>query len=93
MKQVILDGTKIISREQLHNVLQQCLSLPEWYGRNLDALFDCLTDLNEPICMVLQGRLALRVHLSRYAETLERVLQRAEQENEKFVLQMQSYQK
>ena len=37
MKQLILDGTKIISREQLHNVLQQCLSLPQWYGRNPGA--------------------------------------------------------
>lgn len=93
MKQVILDGTQIFHRDQLHDELQSLLELPAWYGRNLDALFDCLTDLKEPICLVLQGRLALRVQLGRYAETLERVLQCAEQENEQFMLQMQSYQK
>ena len=91
MKQVILDGTGIFSRDQLHDALQQSLSLPQWYGRNLDALFDCLTDIAEPVQLTLQGRLALRVHLGRYAESLERVLKRAAQENEKFTLQMQSY--
>ena len=24
------------------------LELPEWYGRSLDALYDCLTDLSVP---------------------------------------------
>lgn len=91
MKLVILDGTKIFSRAQLHDALQQVLELPEWYGRNLDALFDCLSTLSEPVQLSLQGRLALRVQLGRYAETLERVLQRAAQENENIQLQLQSY--
>ena len=41
----------------------------------------------------MQGRLALRVYLGSYAEKLERVLKRAAEENEQFILQMQSYQK
>jgi len=30
-------------REDVHEWLKQELGLPEWYGHNLDALWDCLT--------------------------------------------------
>ena len=42
---VTLDGRTIDSRETLHQTLFELLQLPAWYGRNLDALYDCLTDL------------------------------------------------
>ncbi len=29
--------------EDVHEWLQEELGLPEWYGRNLDALWDCVT--------------------------------------------------
>lgn len=31
------------------------LRLPSWYGRNLDALWDCLTDLTRPTALVWTG--------------------------------------
>ena len=42
---LILNGELILNRETLHDILSSKLTLPEWYGRNLDALYDCLTDL------------------------------------------------
>ena len=33
----LIDGAAIETREQLHDTLAQQLSLPEYYGRNLDA--------------------------------------------------------
>ena len=47
MKQIVLNGNEIVSEQQLHRLLAQALDLPEWYGGNLDALFDCLTDVAE----------------------------------------------
>lgn len=44
--QVFLNGNDITNREQLHDALSEALELPEWYGRSLDALYDCLTDLS-----------------------------------------------
>ena len=46
MKQVILDGGVIAGRTQLHDALTVQLQLPEWYGRNLDALYDCLREVD-----------------------------------------------
>ena len=45
MKQVILDGNILADATQVHNYLKELLEFPEYYGKNLDALHDCLTDL------------------------------------------------
>ena len=45
MRAVYLDCRAILSREALHGALARTLDLPEWYGRNLDALADCLGDI------------------------------------------------
>ena len=47
----ILDGRTVDSRETLHQRLSELLHLPVWYGRNLDALHDCLTELREPVTL------------------------------------------
>jgi hypothetical protein len=36
-------------------VLGDELGFPDWYGRNLDALADCLTDLTVPTALVAVG--------------------------------------
>lgn len=46
MEEKIIDCTKIHTKEDLHRVFQERLSFPEWYGNNLDALYDCLTEIS-----------------------------------------------
>ncbi len=43
----ILDAAQMHERTGAHNYLKEQLHLPEYYGKNLDALYDCLTDLWE----------------------------------------------
>lgn len=43
MKQVTIDFTRCKSLLDLHNELAQKLDFPDFYGQNLDALWDCLT--------------------------------------------------
>ena len=43
MKRIIIDGAYVESMTKLHDMLKFSLDLPTWYGRNLDALYDCLT--------------------------------------------------
>lgn len=45
MKQIHIDCTKMTDRAAAHDCLACALSLPEYYGRNLDALYDCLTEM------------------------------------------------
>lgn len=40
-----LEGARIETRLELHDALAEALVLPDWYGRNLDALADVLDDV------------------------------------------------
>ena len=31
----------------IHRILKETLGFPDYYGENLDALYDCLTDIRE----------------------------------------------
>lgn len=44
-KQRILDFSKCRYLGEMHQVIQQELELPTWYGQNLDALWDSITGL------------------------------------------------
>ncbi|GAB3178681.1 barstar (barnase inhibitor) [Micromonospora palomenae] len=52
---VVVPGADARSRADLFGLLAQALDLPEWFGRNWDALADCLLDRDDA------GPLALRV--------------------------------
>ena len=45
----VLDVSACETAEDLHRALAEGLHFPAWYGGNLDALHDCLTDLHEPV--------------------------------------------
>ena len=42
MEEKIIDCSTIRTKEDLHRLFRETLSFPEWYGNNLDALYDML---------------------------------------------------
>ena len=77
----LIDGAAIETRDALHESLARQLFLPEHYGRNLDALFDCLTDIHAPCDVVLRHPEELFAHLGVYADILQDVFRDAAAEN------------
>ena len=58
MKEYVIDCEKLGERRAAHRYLAKTLEFPEYYGKNLDALFDCLTE--KTACTILfQGAAAL----------------------------------
>lgn len=81
MNYMILDGNMIQSREHLHEILARELRLPDWYGCNLDALSDCLTDIFEDTVISVVNLEQLSEELQQYCLRLVRVLRDAAAEN------------
>ena len=45
MKIVVLDAKMLGEKKQAHAYLKEVFGFPGYYGKNLDALHDCLTDI------------------------------------------------
>lgn len=80
MKKVVLDGKKIIDRETLHKTLKKELRFPEYYGENLDALWDCLTtDLELPLIIEWENFEFSRKFLGEYLQNTLEIFRSAEE--------------
>ncbi|MBQ7545116.1 MAG: barstar family protein [Synergistaceae bacterium] len=44
---VELDALRLQTKDEAHEYLRGALNFPEYYGGNLDALHDCLTELDD----------------------------------------------
>lgn len=79
MRRIELDGACLTRRGQAMEYLDGRLELPEWWGRNLDALHDCLTEPGEPTALVLAHRAEMEGTI--FGRRLLRVLEDAAAEN------------
>ncbi len=46
-RQIFLDCRRLTERSSAHEYLEEIMSFPKYYGRNLDALYDCLLEVRE----------------------------------------------
>ena len=56
MQTVFLDGSLYKSSTELHKAIQSMLSLPDHYGMNADALYDCLSERTKPVNLWIASR-------------------------------------
>ena len=81
MNTITIDVSGIVDRPGFHDLMTEALVLPSWYGRNLDALYDCLTEIAEETTIAFTGWEQLQDHMSLYAACAEKVLNIAAQNN------------
>lgn len=72
--EVLLDGHLMISREALHDMLQKELSLPGHYGRNLDALYDVLSECPHKLEITLIHTDEMLSNLGKYGHAFIKTL-------------------
>ena len=82
MRKIILDIEKMRSLPMLHKYLHTALALPEYYGANLDALYDCLTEITESTELVVPKKVADEAYLGWYGQQFLQMLEDAAAENE-----------
>ena len=81
-----LDGSVLKNKEELHNTVFYQLALPDYYGRNLDALWDVLSTWSAPLCIEVTHTELLKRHLADYADALLEMLHDAAAENNTITL-------
>lgn len=69
---VDVDLTGVTTPQELHERVRQALPVPCWYGNNLDALYDVLSERPELSVRFLCAA-QLRAAAPRYAAALERL--------------------
>lgn len=81
MMKIIIDGKKIKNILQIHQLFVDELNFPDYYGYNFDALYDCLSSINEDISIRIINKTQLQVHLENQYDILEKILLRVSLEN------------
>lgn len=77
MKCICLNGARMTDREKTHAYLKERLSLPDYYGGNLDALADCLGERPEPGKILFYNTRSMEKHLGEYGAKLLSVFRHA----------------
>lgn len=87
MGMVCLDLREIVDKVDLHERLAEVLDFPDYYGKNLDALWDLLMDVREGLDLQIIGVEAFREALGGYADKFLITLEQAQEENSAFRVQ------
>ena len=86
MRNVVLDLSAVSSKEALHAALAEAFSFPAYYGKNLDALFDLLTQIDAPTRLFLLNAGQLALFPGSYPEKFLETLADAQRENPLFTV-------
>ncbi len=77
----VLDVRKLCEAKAAHQYLKEMLDLPDYYGMNLDALYDSLGEKGD--CEI---GLIYCTQASDYAEKVLRVMEDAAEENSQLII-------
>ena len=89
MQNMILDIRSFEDKQALHQYFQEQLGFDDYYGANLDALYDELTSTTDPLSLTLRYPGKPTGEMKRYIPRLLAVFQDAMRENYNLSVQFQ----
>ena len=84
MKIILLDGAVINDFSDIHNKFKSQLNFPDYYGENLDALYDMLTDISEKIIIISVNSKLFEEKFAKKWSAFLRLMKDIEEEKENF---------
>ena len=81
IRRVVLTGDNIGSRESMASFMKEALQLPDYFGGNLDALSDLLSEVTEETVFEIEESELAFIPEEGYAAKTLKVLDRAAEEN------------
>ena len=88
METILLDGRCLKQKDRAHRYLKRKFQFPDYYGNNLDAMWDLLTENCEPMTVIVRYSRPL-LEEEGYGARILRVLGQVEEEREGFSLELQ----
>lgn len=75
-----LDLREASDEERFHSLILSAFGFPSYYGRNLDAFWDCLSEITGPAEVELVGYDSLNPTMTRYVDSYIETLNEFAQE-------------
>lgn len=85
-----LNFSAMKTRKELHQYLKEKLGLPDYYGENLDALYDMLTEAKEKRAIRVEGLADCNEKMQGYGDRILRVLKDAEKVTDGLTVELQN---
>ena len=82
MNEFVIDLKDVYSPDDLHARIAQTIPVPDYYGKNLDALYDVLTEQSEGWVIVFSSASVPETTMGKYMKSLRRMCAAAAEENE-----------
>ena len=89
MKTVILDGKQMKTVADAHLYIAEKMDFPSYYGKNLDALEDCLGEFGASCTVIIINASDIYLSLDGYAHRLLEVFRDVSAQNNAFKLIIQ----
>ena len=83
MKQTTIDLRNIHTPGAAQVYIEYAMNFPAYYGRNLDAMYDMLTEISEPTLLSILRPAQLSEPMQAYFPRLARVLHDAQEANDR----------
>ena len=91
MNYIILDFNGIKSLWTLHEYFKEVFNLPDYYGHNMDVLWDCLDCSFEfPTTLVLKNIEKIPSEMNEATEIMLELFEDLQRDNEKVTVQIES---
>ena len=83
-----IDLENITTKMQFHEKIRETIPCPDYYGGNLDALYDVLTEIGTDTQIILENPAAVVEHLGRYGEAMLSTMQEAAENNPHLIIML-----
>ncbi|MGB4590250.1 MAG: barstar family protein [Clostridiaceae bacterium] len=90
MTKVILNGKRMITKEKTHAYLKRKFEFPDYYGKNLDALWDLLSVWDKELEIVIINQEDLIENLDDYGNSLLKLFSELDDENRNITVRFEN---